>query len=428
MTCAGPAARVLRPRADRGRPGRRPDDDVRRLVRRGPRGRAVRAQRDGRRDRLAPTGSRRRGWCCSRASPTTGFVFFTNQASRKGAELAAEPRCALLFPWHPLERQVRVEGTATVLPDADVAAYFASPSARVPARRARLAPVAGGRVAGRARRRRTTRRSGPIPTRCRCPRSGAATGCGRRSWSSGRAGRAGCTTGSSTDATGGRGLAHRAARSLASRRMSLLERESALRGGGRLPRGRGRGGRPPGVRGRRGGRRQDGLRRRGGRARRAPSVSRGPGRLRRLGDAGAARPAARDAARPAGRRVARGRRPARGLHPALRGAARPGPAVPAGHRGRALGRRRDARPGAAPGAAGAPAARPGAGHLPRRGGRRPAPAAGAARRRRQRRGHPPHRPRPADPGRRTPPGRGGARRRPRRRRALPRDRGQLRST
>ena len=55
-----------------------------------------------------------------------GFVFFTNQASRKGVELAAEPRCALLFPWHPLERQVRVEGTASVLPDEDVTAYFAS--------------------------------------------------------------------------------------------------------------------------------------------------------------------------------------------------------------------------------------------------------------------------------------------------------------
>jgi pyridoxamine 5'-phosphate oxidase len=55
-----------------------------------------------------------------------GFVFFTNQASRKGSELAAEPRCALLFPWHPLERQVRVEGTATALPEEDVTAYFAS--------------------------------------------------------------------------------------------------------------------------------------------------------------------------------------------------------------------------------------------------------------------------------------------------------------
>ena len=54
-----------------------------------------------------------------------GFVFFTNTRSRKGEELAANPRCALLLPWHPLERQVRVEGVATRLPEADVAAYFA---------------------------------------------------------------------------------------------------------------------------------------------------------------------------------------------------------------------------------------------------------------------------------------------------------------
>lgn len=53
-----------------------------------------------------------------------GFVFFTNTASRKGRELAAEPRCALLFPWHPLERQVRIDGVASPLPAADVAAYF----------------------------------------------------------------------------------------------------------------------------------------------------------------------------------------------------------------------------------------------------------------------------------------------------------------
>ncbi len=54
-----------------------------------------------------------------------GFRFFTNQASRKGAELAAQPRCSLLFPWHPLERQVRVDGVAEPLSRADVAAYFA---------------------------------------------------------------------------------------------------------------------------------------------------------------------------------------------------------------------------------------------------------------------------------------------------------------
>jgi pyridoxamine 5'-phosphate oxidase len=55
-----------------------------------------------------------------------GFVFFTNRRSRKGEDLAGEPRCALLFPWHPLERQVRVEGTATEVAREEVAAYFAT--------------------------------------------------------------------------------------------------------------------------------------------------------------------------------------------------------------------------------------------------------------------------------------------------------------
>jgi len=55
-----------------------------------------------------------------------GFVFFTNTRSRKGEELAGNPRCALLFPWHPLERQVRVDGTAAPLSADAVARYFAS--------------------------------------------------------------------------------------------------------------------------------------------------------------------------------------------------------------------------------------------------------------------------------------------------------------
>jgi pyridoxamine 5'-phosphate oxidase len=55
-----------------------------------------------------------------------GFVFYTNQQSRKGDDLAANPACALVFPWHAMERQVRVEGTATKLPTEEVDAYFAS--------------------------------------------------------------------------------------------------------------------------------------------------------------------------------------------------------------------------------------------------------------------------------------------------------------
>lgn len=54
------------------------------------------------------------------------FVFYTNHESRKARDLAAEPRCALAFWWDALERQVRVEGRALRLDDADADAYFAT--------------------------------------------------------------------------------------------------------------------------------------------------------------------------------------------------------------------------------------------------------------------------------------------------------------
>jgi pyridoxamine 5'-phosphate oxidase len=54
-----------------------------------------------------------------------GFVFYTNTGSRKGQDLAGNPRCALLFPWHPIERQVRVDGIAARLPRQAVEEYFA---------------------------------------------------------------------------------------------------------------------------------------------------------------------------------------------------------------------------------------------------------------------------------------------------------------
>jgi pyridoxamine 5'-phosphate oxidase len=53
-----------------------------------------------------------------------GFSFFSNYESRKGRELEDNPRAALLFHWHPLGRQVRVEGTVERLPDADSDRYF----------------------------------------------------------------------------------------------------------------------------------------------------------------------------------------------------------------------------------------------------------------------------------------------------------------
>jgi len=53
-----------------------------------------------------------------------GFVFYTNYDSAKAADLAANPVCALLFPWHPLERQVRVEGVAEKADTNESDAYF----------------------------------------------------------------------------------------------------------------------------------------------------------------------------------------------------------------------------------------------------------------------------------------------------------------
>jgi pyridoxamine 5'-phosphate oxidase len=55
-----------------------------------------------------------------------GFVFFTNYESRKGHELAHNPRASLLFYWIELERQVRIEGTVVKTSAEESDAYFAS--------------------------------------------------------------------------------------------------------------------------------------------------------------------------------------------------------------------------------------------------------------------------------------------------------------
>lgn len=55
-----------------------------------------------------------------------GFVFYTNYESRKGRELAENPRAALVFYWAVLDRQVRVEGTVERTTREESEAYFAS--------------------------------------------------------------------------------------------------------------------------------------------------------------------------------------------------------------------------------------------------------------------------------------------------------------
>ena len=55
-----------------------------------------------------------------------GFRFYTNYESHKGRELAQNPHVALVFWWPPLERQVRIEGRAERLPEAESTEYFHS--------------------------------------------------------------------------------------------------------------------------------------------------------------------------------------------------------------------------------------------------------------------------------------------------------------
>lgn len=88
-----------------------------------------------------------------------GFVFYTSYDSRKSQEIAANPAVSLLFPWHDLQRQVRVEGTAARVAAAENEAYFAtrprasqlgawaSPQSRVVASRSALDERYGGVLA-----------------------------------------------------------------------------------------------------------------------------------------------------------------------------------------------------------------------------------------------------------------------------------------
>jgi pyridoxamine 5'-phosphate oxidase len=76
-----------------------------------------------------------------------GLVFFTHETSRKGRELAANPRAALLFHWHPLGRQVRVEGGVERVPATEADAYFATRprAAQIGAHASRQSEPLGGR-------------------------------------------------------------------------------------------------------------------------------------------------------------------------------------------------------------------------------------------------------------------------------------------
>lgn len=56
----------------------------------------------------------------------SGFVFYSNQYSRKGQALADNPQAALLFFWQPLVQQVKVEGKVSVVTDREADDYWAT--------------------------------------------------------------------------------------------------------------------------------------------------------------------------------------------------------------------------------------------------------------------------------------------------------------
>ncbi|MDF5751597.1 pyridoxamine 5'-phosphate oxidase [Spongiactinospora sp. TRM90649] len=76
-----------------------------------------------------------------------GFVFYTNYESRKGRDLTENARACLLFPWHPIRRQVRVEGSVVRLSKEESAAYFHSRpyGSRIGAWASRQSAVVGSR-------------------------------------------------------------------------------------------------------------------------------------------------------------------------------------------------------------------------------------------------------------------------------------------
>ena len=74
-------------------------------------------------------------------------VFYTNFQSRKGLELAANPRAAAVMHWDHMHRQVRIEGLVETAPAADSDAYFASRARGEPDRGLGQCPEQAGRLA-----------------------------------------------------------------------------------------------------------------------------------------------------------------------------------------------------------------------------------------------------------------------------------------
>ena len=105
---------------------------------------------------------------------SSGFTFYTNLDSRKGAELSANGRAALLFHWKSLRRQVRIEGPVLPVRDPEADAYFAYALAGFPAGSLGLLAVAAARIRATLSRRDMKRWSAASRVkRCLVRRAGA---------------------------------------------------------------------------------------------------------------------------------------------------------------------------------------------------------------------------------------------------------------
>ena len=113
--------------------------------------------------------ARRRAWCCSSTPTRTASCSTPTASSRKGDELRANPRAALVFHWDRLGKQVRVEGRVEEVSAAEADAYWATrPRASQLAALASRAerPARNARPAGGA----LARPGAPVPRASPVPR------------------------------------------------------------------------------------------------------------------------------------------------------------------------------------------------------------------------------------------------------------------
>jgi pyridoxamine 5'-phosphate oxidase len=61
-----------------------------------------------------------------KAHDQSGFTFYSNRTSRKGRDLAANPRACVVFPWYPMRRQVTAEGSVRIMSQAESEPYYRS--------------------------------------------------------------------------------------------------------------------------------------------------------------------------------------------------------------------------------------------------------------------------------------------------------------